>query len=131
MRSLTVRLVALFFVWFVVVVVVVVVVCFFCGGLSLQRCRPDDPQPFQTFVEAGGAHDLCGGGALCVLLDAERGQVSGDRTLEMPRRHDVLLPLGRGLLVPLSANGLLVLVGGQHDTDAILLASLARRAGHF
>jgi hypothetical protein len=126
MRSLTVRLVALFVVWFVVVVV-----CFFCGDLSLQRCRPDDPQPFQTFVEAGRAHDLCGGGALCVLFDAERGQVSGDRTLEMPRRHDVLLPLGRGLLVSLSANGLLVLVGCQDDADPILLASLARRAGYF
>jgi hypothetical protein len=49
----------------------------------------------------------------------------------MPRRHDVLLPLGRRLLVSLSANGLLVLVGGQHDPDAVFLASLARRAGHF
>jgi hypothetical protein len=110
----------------------IVVVFFFGSDLSVQRCHPNDlAQPLQTFVEVGRAHDLCGVGALCVLFDAERGQVSRDRTLEMPRRHDVLLPLGRGLLVSLSADGLLVLVGGQHDADAIFLASLARRAGHF
>src|SRR6266850_3153053 len=86
MRSLTVLLVALFVVWFVVVVV-----CFFFGDLSLQRCWPDDPQPFQTFFEAGRAHDLFGGGALCILFHPWRGQVSGDRTLKFPRRHDALL----------------------------------------
>jgi hypothetical protein len=111
-----------------------ILVSFVGGGLSLRRRRrrPDDlAQPYQTVVEAAGAHRWRGGGALGVLFDAEGRQVSGDRALEMPRWHDVLLPLGRGLLVPLSADGLLVLVRGQDDADAILLASLARRAGHL
>ena len=98
----------------------------------MQRRRSNDlAQTLQTFVQAAGADHLGVAGTLSVFFYAERGQVSGDRALEMPRRHEVLLPLGRGLLVPLSADRLFVLVRGQHDPDPVLLASLARRPGHF
>ena len=101
--------------------------------LGFQRRRPDDaPEALQALVEihAHLAWHLRSG-VLGVFFNPERGEVPRDRALEMPRRHDVLLPLRRGLLVALAAHGLLVLVGGQHDADAVLLASLARRARYF
>ena len=101
--------------------------------MALQRRRPDDaPQALQTLV---GIHTRLarhlGSGVLGVLFDPERGEVPRYRAFEMPRRHDVLLPLRRGFLVALTAHGLLVLVGGQHDANTVLLTSLARRARHF
>ncbi len=127
---LTVRLVARLDVRFHVFVLLEV-------HFGLQRRRPDDaPQALQALVEiyvplAARRHLSGDGGILGVFFDPERGEVPRDRALEMPRRHDVLLPLRGSLLVPLSAHGLLVLVGGQHDADAVLLASFARRARHF
>lgn len=123
----TVRLVALFPIQFDILVCL-------GGDLSFQRRRSDDfPQSLESVVEIAGVYSLGRGisSALSILFDAERGQISRNRALEMPRRHDVLLPLGRCLLVPLSPNGFLVFVGSQHDADAVFLASFARRTRHF
>ena len=103
------------------------------ADLGLQRRRPDDaPEALQALVEIYTPLSWClRSGVLGILFDPERGEVPRDRALKMPRRHDVLLSLRSSLLVPLAAHGLLVLVSGQHDADAVLLASLARRACHF
>lgn len=105
----------------------------FGGGDVILRAA-DFSQPLQAFVEIARSGHLLIGCRRCVLrllLNAERGQVVGDRAPKVPQGHDVLRLLRFGLLQPFVAHRLLVLVRRQHDPDPVLSLSFARRTGHF